>query len=239
MAEHESGWRWWLRYIVMPLVGSGGVIAIVVALVSRPMVRVRTETKPNPPAVSGDLPSKLTPPGSHTSPPLAASSPQSPLKPAPRHQSTPRHFAPSVSQTGQNNIAQIGNNNQATINPEPPEGSWVITEESCRELLGSIRANGNSINVSIAAFISDPDGANIAIQLARCLPRVPGWKVVTAVVPPVPEGVTVTTSIETEPIAGSLKNGLQAIGFSVEVKVIPNSTDIEVWIGKNALKRQP
>jgi len=54
-----------------------------------------------------------------------------------------------------------------------------------------------------------------------------------------PEGVTVTTSAETEPIAESLNNGLQAIGFSVEVKVIPNSTDIEVWIGKNAFKRQP
>lgn len=35
--EKETGWKWWLRYIVVPLIGSGGVIAIVVAIIMRPV----------------------------------------------------------------------------------------------------------------------------------------------------------------------------------------------------------
>jgi len=76
-------------------------------------------------------------------------------------------------------------------------------------------------------------------QLRRCLPLVPGWTVTGAVLPPVPEAVTVTTSAENESIARTLRDGLQSIGFDASLKVIPNATDIEVWIGRHAFKRQP
>lgn len=170
-------------------------------------------------------------------PPTANGSSVQDSPPAPRHEPLRRRSsAPSISQTGRNNIAQVGNNNQATINPEPPERGWVITNEICARLLNPVRTSGNPIDVSIGAFISDPDGANVVSQLMRCIPNVPGWRVTAAVLPPVPEGVTVTTSAETEPIAASLRNGLQAVGFNAEVRIIPNATDIEVWIGRNALR---
>ena len=134
------------------------------------------------------------------------------------------------------NIAQIGNNNQATINPQPPEKNWAITEDICRKLLTPIRSTG-SIKVSVGAFISDPDGANVVNQLARCLPSVPGWTVTMAVLPPVPEAVTVVTSAENESIARTLQDGLQSIGFNTNLRIIPNASDVEVWIGKHAFKQ--
>jgi hypothetical protein len=35
MAEIETGFRWWVRYVIVPIVGGGGVIAILVALLSQ------------------------------------------------------------------------------------------------------------------------------------------------------------------------------------------------------------
>ncbi len=134
------------------------------------------------------------------------------------------------------NIAQVGNNNQAIVNPQPPEKNWVITEDICRKLLAPIKSTG-SIKVSVGAFISDPDGANVVSQLNRCLPLVPGWSVTGAVLPPVPEALTVATSAENEPIARTLRDGLQAIGFEANLRIIPNAPDIEVWVGKHAFKQ--
>lgn len=35
MAETtESGFKWWMRYVVVPIIGGGGIIAIVIALMS-------------------------------------------------------------------------------------------------------------------------------------------------------------------------------------------------------------
>ncbi len=34
--EKEHGYKWWLRYVIVPLFGGGGIIAIVVALIGRP-----------------------------------------------------------------------------------------------------------------------------------------------------------------------------------------------------------
>jgi hypothetical protein len=143
--------------------------------------------------------------------------------------------SPAVAQSGQNNIAQLGNNDQAIINPESPEKSWVITDDICRKLLGGI-GSGGSIEVSIGAFISDPDGANVVNQLARCLPLVQGWTVGRAVLPSVPEAVTVAASSENESIAVTLQDALRSIGFDANLRLIPNSPDIEVWIGKHAFK---
>lgn len=33
MAELEEGYRWWLRYVIVPLVGGGGVIALIIAVI--------------------------------------------------------------------------------------------------------------------------------------------------------------------------------------------------------------
>jgi hypothetical protein len=143
--------------------------------------------------------------------------------------------SPAIAQSGQNNIAQVGDYNKATINPESPEKSWVITDDICRQLIGAIRTTG-SIQVSIGAFISDPDGANVVNQLARCLPLVRGWTVGMAVLPPVPEAVTVATSAENEPVATTLRDGLRTVGFDANLRLIPNTPDIEVWIGKHAFK---
>jgi hypothetical protein len=36
MADSEQGLKWWLRYIIVPLIGGGGIIGIVIAIISRP-----------------------------------------------------------------------------------------------------------------------------------------------------------------------------------------------------------
>lgn len=35
MSNSETGYKWWLRYVVVPLIGGGGIIAVIVALISR------------------------------------------------------------------------------------------------------------------------------------------------------------------------------------------------------------
>lgn len=35
MADIEAGHKWWLRYVVVPLIGGGGIVAVVVALLNR------------------------------------------------------------------------------------------------------------------------------------------------------------------------------------------------------------
>ncbi|WP_152532174.1 hypothetical protein [Leptolyngbya sp. Heron Island J] len=41
--DNEQGYKWWLRYVVVPLFGGGGVIAIIVALLTRPTPTVAQE----------------------------------------------------------------------------------------------------------------------------------------------------------------------------------------------------
>ena len=36
MPDEEIGWKWWIRYVVVPLIGGGGIIAIIVALLAGP-----------------------------------------------------------------------------------------------------------------------------------------------------------------------------------------------------------
>src|SRR5437868_1801870 len=35
MADLEQGWRWWLRFIVVPLLAGSGVTAVVIAFINR------------------------------------------------------------------------------------------------------------------------------------------------------------------------------------------------------------
>ena len=44
MADNEAGYKWWLRYIVAPLIGGGGIVAVVVALISIPPNEQPVET---------------------------------------------------------------------------------------------------------------------------------------------------------------------------------------------------
>ncbi len=34
--QSEHGLKWWVRYVIVPVIGSGGVIAVIVALINRP-----------------------------------------------------------------------------------------------------------------------------------------------------------------------------------------------------------
>jgi len=36
MSDSESGFNWWIRYVIIPLIGSGGIAAVVVAIINRP-----------------------------------------------------------------------------------------------------------------------------------------------------------------------------------------------------------
>ncbi|WP_420641791.1 hypothetical protein [Candidatus Leptofilum sp.] len=49
----ESGAKWWLRYILVPLFGGGGVIAIVVALINNPLA-IRQQS-PTPITLNGSF----------------------------------------------------------------------------------------------------------------------------------------------------------------------------------------
>jgi hypothetical protein len=35
-SDKESGFRWWARYVIVPIIGGGGLIALMVAYVERP-----------------------------------------------------------------------------------------------------------------------------------------------------------------------------------------------------------
>jgi hypothetical protein len=58
MADGEHGYKWWVRYVLVPLIGGGGLIALVVAIINRPAiqsnkhevgVRTKTESTSKPP----------------------------------------------------------------------------------------------------------------------------------------------------------------------------------------------
>jgi len=34
MSDGETGWKWWVRYVIVPLIGGGGLVAIIVASMS-------------------------------------------------------------------------------------------------------------------------------------------------------------------------------------------------------------
>jgi hypothetical protein len=35
-SDKESGFRWWARYVIVPIIGGGGLIALMVAYVEHP-----------------------------------------------------------------------------------------------------------------------------------------------------------------------------------------------------------
>ncbi|WP_294000550.1 hypothetical protein [Sphaerotilus sp.] len=51
MAVEEEGYKWWLRYVAVPLIGTGGLVALVAAYISRPQPVERIQ-QPTVPATS-------------------------------------------------------------------------------------------------------------------------------------------------------------------------------------------
>lgn len=235
------------------LTAVGVVIALLAIVVGLLFPEVRRFVGLEKPAPAPVAPTQVQAPTRGQNP--AAPAPSSPANEITSKQSEPdkkKKSAPSmhvqvqgdhnvggiITQDGSNNIAQIGNNNQATINPGSPEKNWVITQEICAKILAPAnRAPQTHADVSIGAFISDPDGANVVGQLMRCLPNVPWWKVSGAVLPSVPDGVVIFTAQEDELNAESLGAGLQSAGFNApKIQVSPNlKNEMDVSIGKHAL----
>jgi hypothetical protein len=99
--EKEAGLRWWLRYIVVPLIGGGGAIAIVVAVLDY-KARTNDPAATHPAATTSqskpDTPSKSTDTSIQSSPPLIA----------------------PVSEKSANSPSMNGNGGTPTKHPHPP-----------------------------------------------------------------------------------------------------------------------
>lgn len=54
MTKLESGYKWWIRYVIVPLIGGGGIIAIIVALLTQqaPTTKIGRENKTSPVEIS-------------------------------------------------------------------------------------------------------------------------------------------------------------------------------------------
>ena len=52
--ERERGFKWWLRYVIVPLIGGGGIVAIVVTIISSPTIKPPTSISvvPSPSATA-------------------------------------------------------------------------------------------------------------------------------------------------------------------------------------------
>jgi hypothetical protein len=140
----------------------------------------------------------------------------------------------NITQQGNNNIAQLGDNNRVIMNPERPEQNWKLTESDCRKLLTELGSTTGK--VTVGAFISNNDGAHIAMQLASCLSRDPSWIVSRAILPLDADGVEILAGGVNDS-ERALEKGLRAIGLRVSTKIDPAySTEIDVIIGsKNTL----
>jgi len=42
MSDSEAGWKWWIRYVIVPLLASGGVVAIFIASLRKPSLQPST-----------------------------------------------------------------------------------------------------------------------------------------------------------------------------------------------------
>jgi hypothetical protein len=60
--NNEHGWKWWLRYIVVPLIGGGGLVAVIVALISHSPLPTPPERQVVAPVVEAQWAMSLQPP---------------------------------------------------------------------------------------------------------------------------------------------------------------------------------
>jgi hypothetical protein len=115
---NESGVKWWIRYVAVPLVGGGGVIAIIVALIPpRTIPTINTNSLPqqNVPTVSSTYANNQSPQRPQEEaprPPINFYAP-SPSEPPPKvaHENTPRDVEAAPPKT------EIHPNSGITITP--------------------------------------------------------------------------------------------------------------------------
>lgn len=55
MPDSEAGYKWWVRYVVVPLIGGGGLIALFVAYLNRPPALATSATVAAPATASPSL----------------------------------------------------------------------------------------------------------------------------------------------------------------------------------------
>jgi len=135
----------------------------------------------------------------------------------PKHATKP-HVAqadPKISQKGKNNIAQIGNNNQATINEVPPDREWPITQLQCMAL------RETPTRVHIVSVMGDAESSRFSIKMAQALAGC-GWEIAnlgTQVYIGSRPNILITSKTEDDAAANLLTRALAP--FPVERKIAP------------------
>ena len=178
-------WWTWANHVLnrsLRLILTG----VCLLLVSVGLYGLNIWLRPKPSRIDTEVPQLLTSTAPQKQMPVVpTSNPNPPTKKRPpQNNQTFRDRSVQQSNSGGINVQQAttGDNSPivdspVTINPEPPERHWEITQDICAKILGSVKYTGKPLDVPLGWFISDSDGANIANQLTRCLPNVPGWHV--------------------------------------------------------------
>jgi hypothetical protein len=133
------------------------------------------------------------------------------------------------------NSAAVGiNTGTVTVNPDPPERNWKLSEAKCEIMLEDL--GGHSGTLSVGAFISNNDGAHVAEELWRCLKKAPGWSVTRAVLPSNAESVDIYAA-DRDDAERAIERALVDAGFSPGHFVsTPGAAEIDVVLGKKPLK---
>jgi hypothetical protein len=135
-----------------------------------------------------------------------------------QEQKTTGANSPAIQQQGRSNIAQIGNNNQATINEAPPERQWAPSYAQLAEL------KRNPARVRIYS-VSDAEAMKFANKIATILSN-NGWEIaemgISTYVPEMPRGVWIMSRTDSDPAAVSLISALRP--FEVGRKIVPEMT---------------
>jgi hypothetical protein len=141
MPDIEHGFKWWIRYVIVPLIGGGGAIAIVVAIINRP--------SPSPPQiVRGPAynEGRTSNPGS---PGPNAPAQETKSNPA-RTQTVAHRTTPEQAKTPMNQTANVAPPapRPAQVHEEPAEAGVFVTGEY-RMKADPIRKVGDYATISL------------------------------------------------------------------------------------------
>jgi len=138
MTESEHGLKWWLRFVIVPLIGGGGLIAIVVAVIDRP-------TQPTPvPILKGSLYNETQLPQD--------SSKQHRTEAAPRSGSSVTSHLPTSHRPEPSNAPDSQPSSRASTTPAtpPPIEPGVFVTDSYRLRADSLRKVGDYATLPIS-----------------------------------------------------------------------------------------